>query len=108
LTENASWVRVWKGRTSAAHFEQYSEYLHEHGVRKIQGLPNNLGVTMWRRLDGDVADFVVTSYWPSLESIKAWAGEDITKTRFLENDPIFLVSLEAAAVVDHYELYSLD
>ena len=59
---------------------------------------------MFRRSIGDRADFVVISYWPSEDSIRAWAGNDITKTRPLPRDPEFLIDPESQ--VKHYAIVS--
>ena len=86
-------ARIWRGRTRAKDFEAYSDYLYEFGVLKIERMPGNLGVQMFRALRDDTAEFSVTSFWPTLESIRVWSGEDLTRTRHLEKDPEFLLEL---------------
>lgn len=107
MTETAGaqpkFARVWKGKTRKEDFESYSLYLHQFGVRKIEGIPGNIRVEMFRALREDHAEFMVISYWPSLDSIRAFSGEDITRTRHLEKDPDFL--LELPTHVELFEVY---
>lgn len=93
-------ARVWHGQVPASRGDEYEKYLYENGVLKLRSIPNNLGVHMFRRAVGDRADFVVISYWPSEDAIRAYAGENITKTRPLPRDPEFLIDPEPE--VKHY------
>lgn len=97
-------ARVWHGRVPAAKADDYTKYLDEAGVKKIRGIKGNCGAEMLRRIDGDVAEFYVISYWPSRDSIRAFAGDDIEKTHHLPRDPEFLLELEEH--VKHFDLAS--
>lgn len=87
------YARIWRGRTKAKDFDAYAAYLYEHGVLKIERMEGNLGVQMFRHQVGDIGDFMVVSFWPSLEAIRVWSGDDLTRTRHLEKDPEFLLEL---------------
>ena len=93
-------ARVWHGQVPAARGDEYEKYLYENGVKKILATPGNLGAQVLRRTVGDRADFVVISFWPSEEAIRAWAGENLTKTRLMPRDPEFLIEPELE--VKHY------
>ena len=97
------YIRIWTGRTRKEQFEEYSLYLNEFGVRKIERIPGNIRVEMFRALRADHAEFKVISYWPSEEAIRAFSGEDITLTRHLERDPDYL--LELPTHVELFEVY---
>ena len=86
-------ARIWRGQTKVEHSAEYAHYLYEFGVLKIERMAENLGVQMFRSVGADTADFTVISYWPNLESISVWSGEDLTRTRHLERDPEFLLAL---------------
>jgi hypothetical protein len=55
-------------------------------------------------LDGDIAHFLTLTHWDSLEAIKAFAGEDISKAKYYPQDRDFLLEFEPT--VGHYELYA--
>jgi len=99
-------ARVWHGQVPAAKGDEYQKYLYENGVKKLRAIPANLGVQMFRRAVGDRADFVVISYWPSEDSIRAWAGENVTRTRLLPRDREFLIDPEME--VKHYAIETSD
>jgi heme-degrading monooxygenase HmoA len=98
----AAIARVWRGRVLTSRADEYAKYLYDEGVRKIRGMVGNLGAQMFRRADGDITEFVVISYWPSRESIKAFAGEDIERVHFLPRDREFLINPDE--FVRHYDV----
>lgn len=95
-------ARVWFGRTKAEDYDAYLAYLEETGVATLKETPGNRGVTVWRRLEGDEAEFGVISLWDSLENIQAFAGEDIEVARYFPEDERFL--LELTPRLKHFEV----
>jgi heme-degrading monooxygenase HmoA len=87
-------ARIWHGRTPAAKAEEYAHYLFDSGVKKIAGIVGNRGVQMMRAESGDEAEFMIISYWDSIDAIKRFAGEDYTKTHDLPRDHEFLIAME--------------
>ncbi len=95
--QHAVVARVWHGKTPKAKADEYQQYLSD-AIRKFPTIKGNLGYQMMR-LDGgpdgsEYVEFQVVSYWESLESIKAYAGENISRTRDLPKDKDFLVNME--------------
>lgn len=95
-------ARIWHGRVANAKADEYARYLYDGGVTKMRSRPSNLGVQVFRKTDGDFTDFLVVSYWPSRDSVREWAGNDIDKTRYLDRDKEYLVELEP--LVQHYDV----
>ena len=95
-------ARHWRGWTTAEDADRYVEYLNETGVRELAATPGNRGVQVWRRLEGDRAEFVVLSLWESREAIRAFAGDDIEVARFYPEDERFLVERELTCT--HYDV----
>ena len=95
-------ARLWTGRTKAEDYDTYLAYLEESGVAELHATPGNRGVMVLRRLDGDEAEFGVMSFWDSLESVKAFAGEDIDVARHFPDDERFL--LELTPRLKHFEV----
>lgn len=96
-------ARIWRGRTPIDRAEEYTSYLYEHGVRKLEKLGSR-GVLMYREDKGDEAEFMVISHWDSREAMSSWAGDDPNKIRHLERDPEFLVEVPKSVQV--LEIYS--
>jgi heme-degrading monooxygenase HmoA len=95
-------AREWRGRVPSARANEYGKYLYDEGITRIRSIKSNLGVQVFRRMTGDVTEFVVISYWPSRAAIHEFAGADIEKAHMLKRDPEFLI--EPDANVRHYEV----
>jgi heme-degrading monooxygenase HmoA len=87
-------ARMWHGRVPDARAAEYENYLRREGIAKLEAIPGNLGVDLLTRSRDGVTEFIVISYWPSLDAIKAYAGADIEKTHNLPRDPEFLIEME--------------
>jgi heme-degrading monooxygenase HmoA len=87
-------ARMWHGRVPDARAAEYEDYLRREGITKLEAIPGNLGVDLFTRSRDGVTEFIVISYWRSLDDIKAYAGADIEKTHNLPRDPEFLIEME--------------
>lgn len=98
-------ARVWHGKTIRAKADEYERYL-AGAITKFPTIPGNLGYQLMRIESGpdgaEYVEFQVVSYWESLDSITAYAGADIRRTRDLPRDREFLVDMEP--FVRNYEL----
>lgn len=95
-------ARIWRGATAAARREEYLAYLERTSVRECRATPGNRGVEVLHRVVGDRAEFVFISYWDSLEAIRTFAGEDITRAHYYPEDRGFLYEL--APTVEHFQV----
>lgn len=95
-------ARTWHGVVPAGKAATYHEYLLATGVPDLRATPGNRGVYVFRRMDGDHAHFLLISLWESLDTIKAFAGEDIERARYYPKDADFLLELEPT--VQHHEV----
>ncbi len=95
-------ARIWHGRTRAEHADMYVDYLNETGVHDVRGVAGNLGVQVWRRVQGGEADFLFVSYWPSMDAVRGFAGEDLERAVYYPRDSAYLLELELN--VTHYEV----
>ncbi len=95
-------ARLWHGRTRAADADVYMDYLNRTGIPDYKATPGNLGVTVLRRVEGDVAEFLLISYWESLDAIRAFAGDDLTASHYYDEDRHYLLELESTCI--HYEI----
>ncbi|HET9211750.1 MAG TPA: antibiotic biosynthesis monooxygenase [Thermoanaerobaculia bacterium] len=95
-------ARTWHGRVPAAKADAYHQYLLRTGVTDYADTPGNHGVHVLRRVEGEVAHFLLITYWDSVEAIKRFAGEDYERARYYPEDDDFL--LEREPFVTHYEV----
>jgi len=101
--QNAAHVaRTWRGEVPLARADEYEAYLNTDGLGKLRAIRGNLGVQMFRRTVGDREEFVVISYWPDEDTIRAYAGEDVLRARLMPRDPEFLIDPDTH--VRHYTI----
>ena len=96
-------VRIWHGRTKTRDAEPYRQYVAATGMRDYTSVPGNLGAQIWQREEGDITHIWTISWWKDIESIKAFAGEDINTARYYDDDKRFLLEFEP--LVEHCDAF---
>lgn len=84
-------ARLWEGSTRASEADRYLEYLRRTGLADYERASGNRGVLALRSVEGDLADFLLLSFWDSDAAIRGFAGEPIERARFYPEDEAFLV-----------------
>jgi hypothetical protein len=90
-------ARIWRGRTTRAKADEYSRYLHEHGIKPLE--EKAIGVQSLREDREGETEFVTISYWESVEAMSRFAGKDPRKIHHLERDAEFLIELPRSVQV---------
>jgi hypothetical protein len=93
-------ARIWRGATRAEDAEEYVAYLEGTGLKEYRETPGNLGAWVLWRAVGDRAEFVTLSFWPDMEAVRGFAGEDPEVAVFYPEDDRFLV--ERSPTAEHY------
>ncbi|HET9727568.1 MAG TPA: hypothetical protein VFP28_11680 [Gemmatimonadales bacterium] len=99
-------ARIWHGVTRAADYDAYWVLLQRRAIPDYQGTPGNLGVRLFRRLEGDRAHFLTLSYWTSLDAVRAFAGDEVELAKYYPEDGDFLLEFERT--VQHYDVIGPD
>ncbi|MGO1072182.1 antibiotic biosynthesis monooxygenase family protein [Lysobacter sp. CA199] len=94
--------RIWHGRTRAESADAYAAFLQRRAVPDYARVPGNLRVQILRRDDGEVTHFLTVTHWASEAAIRDFAGEDLLKAKYYDEDADFLLELEER--VRHYEV----
>lgn len=95
-------VRLWHGRVPAWKAPAYREFLNARAIPDYRAVPGNLQVYLLERRDGDVVHFITLTLWDSLDSIRAFAGDDLEAAKYYPEDAGFLLEFEPRVV--HYEV----
>ncbi|MBO9565252.1 MAG: antibiotic biosynthesis monooxygenase [Niastella sp.] len=96
-------TRIWHGRTKTTDAVVYRQYVIDTGIPEYLATPGNRGAQIWQKTAGDVTHIWTVSWWDDLESIKGFAGEDISKAHYYDEDEKYLLEFEP--YVQHYEAY---
>jgi len=95
-------ARVWRGRVPADRGDAYQAHLRGTGLADYARTPGHRGTWVLRRVDGDVAEFLLLTAWESWDAIRAFAGDDVAQAHYYPEDADFL--LEMPERVEHWEL----
>ena len=87
-------ARVWRGATRAADAEAYLDYLDRTGHAEYRRVAGHRRTITLRRIVGERAEFVMITFWDSLEAIRAFAGADVERAVFYPEDDRYLVERE--------------
>jgi heme-degrading monooxygenase HmoA len=102
-------ARRWRGRVRSADSDAYLAYLEETGVAELRATPGNQGVVVFRSRPGDEGvDVEVTSLWDRLESIRAFAGDDLEAARFYPEDDRYLIDRDLRCSHEEVALFLPD
>jgi heme-degrading monooxygenase HmoA len=83
--------RMWRGVVRRDDGDAYATYMEETGLRGYRGTPGNRGAYMLRRDTGDRTEFVMVSFWASMDAVRTFAGDDVETAVFYPEDDRFLV-----------------
>lgn len=87
-------ARTWHGRVPLAKADSYHNYLLRTGLADYRSTPGNRGVLVQRWAEGDVAHFLLTTLWDSIDAIKQFAGEAYQVARYYPEDDDYLLERE--------------
>ncbi len=86
-------AREWKCRVPEADSDGFTGYLYETGIKDSSATPGFLGAQIFRRSLAAKIELTLITYWDNLESIKAFAGNDISQARLYPEDEVMSLSL---------------
>ena len=95
-------VRMWHGKVLTSKAKAYREFMVARAIPDYQSVAGNLSVHILERTEGDVTHFITLTFWKDLDSIRAFAGEDVEKAKYYPEDEDFLLEFEPNVV--HYEV----
>ena len=96
-------ARIWRGAVRVEDADAYVAYIVETGLREYRDTPGNRGAWLLCRTVGDRCEIVTVSHWDSLESIHAFAGDDVDRSVYYAEDERFLI--EHDDVVTHWVIF---
>ena len=74
----------------------------EVGLPDYRSTPGNRGAWCLFRREADVAHVEMFTLWTDMEAIRRFAGDELTRAKYYDFDPDFLLELEPE--VTHFEV----
>ena len=95
-------ARRWHGRIPAAKAEDYLKLSRDVGLADYRSTPGNIAASCLHRRDGDIVHVEMFTLWEDMEAIRRFAGDELTKAKYYDFDPDFLLELEPEVV--HFDV----
>jgi heme-degrading monooxygenase HmoA len=95
-------LREWRGRASPDNTEAYLKHFRTNVVSELRDVPGFLGAHLSSRQHGGLVEFLVLTRWESLDAIRAFAGDDITRAVVEPGAVAALVEYDSR--VQHYDV----
>jgi len=97
-------ARIWHGKTSAANFDAYTEFLKHVAIPDYQKTTGFKALSFLRHINDSEGHFNLITYWEDLDVIKNFAGQDFEKAKYYPEDDNFLLEFEEK--VQHFEVFA--
>jgi heme-degrading monooxygenase HmoA len=97
-------MREWRGRLPHDKVENYFKYLKMTGIPEYAATPGHRRTWVLVDRSGDLAEYTILTLWDSLDAIRAFAGDDISRARYYPDDAQYFVEMPDS--VRHYEVLS--
>jgi heme-degrading monooxygenase HmoA len=95
-------ARRWHGQVPAEKAREYLQLMKEVGLPDYRSTEGNRGAWCLHRRDGDVVHVEMFTFWEDEAAIRRFAGSELTKAKYYDFDPDFLIELEPE--VTHFEV----
>ena len=95
-------MRIWRGEVPTQRAAEYLARMTPAAMADYRSVHGNRGAWVLSRKKDAVTEVATLSLWESLDSIRAFAGEDVERARYYDFDPEYLTS--APATVEHWEV----
>ena len=95
-------ARRWHGRVPAEKSAEYLQLSKDVGLVDYRSTPGNVAAWCLHRREGDVVHIEMLTLWEDTDAIRRFAGDHLTKAKYYDFDPDFLLELEPEVV--HFEV----
>ena len=68
-------ARSWRGVTKVGAADDYIRHLQTKVLPELQRIPGHRGASVLRKDLGEGVEFVVLTYWDSMDAIRQFAGD---------------------------------
>ena len=94
--------RRWHGRVHEAKAEHYLELMRTVGLPDYRSTEGNKGAWCLHRRDGEIVHVEMLTFWEDQAAIRRFAGDDVTRAKYYDFDPDYLLEMEPEVV--HFDV----
>lgn len=95
-------ARTWRGRTTPGNADAYFRFVTNHVFPSLRAIDGHRGAYVLRRDAPGGVEFLVMTFWDSLQAIRKFAGEQ-AETAVVEPQARALLT-DFDRTVEHYEI----
>jgi heme-degrading monooxygenase HmoA len=89
-------VRIWRGRAAPTNPHAYAEHFTQRVLPELKAIAGFLGAALLREDRPDGIEFLVLTRWESMDAVRAFAGDDVTKAVIEPRAMAALVDFDAS------------
>jgi len=94
---------MWHGRVDASKADEYAEFMKARAVPDYSSVEGLQKLLFLRRVEADVAHFLLVTHWDSMDSVIEFAGDNPEKAKYYPEDDQFLLEKEETSAL--YEVF---
>jgi hypothetical protein len=94
--------RRWHGRVPLAKAEEYLRLSKDVALPDYRSTEGNVAAWCLHRREGDTVHIEMFTLWENIEAIRRFAGDELTKAKYYDFDPDFLLEMEPEVL--HFEV----
>ena len=95
-------VRAWRGRASRSNRDAYPKHFRDSVLPELHRTEGFLGAVLLAREAANDVEYLVQTQWTSMDAIKGFAGDDVSRAVVEPAAVAALISFDST--VAHYEL----
>ncbi|HKU98792.1 MAG TPA: antibiotic biosynthesis monooxygenase [Vineibacter sp.] len=97
-------ARLWRGQAAVQNAAAYQDHFTHHVRPALSELEGHRGAWLLRRDTGGHTEFLAVTLWDSIESIRAFAGDDV-ETAIVEPEARAVLAA-FDSVAQHFDVVS--
>lgn len=94
-------ARTWHGRTRICDAQAYEGFVRARAAPDYASIPGFVRAVFTRRDEGDIAHFLLITFWETMDSVAAFAGVDPSKAKYYPEDDQYLLEQEDRSLNHH-------
>jgi heme-degrading monooxygenase HmoA len=95
-------IREWRGRAATLNADAYPNHFRTTLVPELRSVPGFIGAFLSQRQLHDKIEYVVLTGWQSMDAIRDFAGDDVS--RAVVEPQAVAALIEFDATVQHFEV----